>query len=146
MLAERQNVTADASEVRNSPSTLVCNYAGPIRLLVRSDSQQGGGAEEGEKKTKGWLDRFSKSVPKPEISTAMNPVPVIFGNESSNKRKTTKEARGKHYFAEDRWLLSDDMTPVPVFSTLWLRALTVIPGRGSIFFFFFNAASVSGSG
>lgn len=66
----------------------------------------------------------------------MNPVPVIFGNESSNKRKTTKEARGKHYFAEDRWLLSDDMTPVPVFSTLWLRALTVIPGRGSIFFFF----------
>lgn len=35
----------------------------------------------------GWTD-FQR-VPKPEISTAMNPVPVIFGNESSNKRKTT---------------------------------------------------------
>lgn len=42
-----------------------------------------------KEKKKGVVGQNFKRVPKPEISTAMNPVPIIFGNESSNKRKTT---------------------------------------------------------
>lgn len=35
------------------PKTLACNYTEPIRLLVRNDSQEGGGVE-GEKRKGGW--------------------------------------------------------------------------------------------